>query len=125
MKDVVKTENAPKAIGPYTQGILSERFIFVSGQLPINPVTGTFPSENIKELTRQSLYNIKAILEEAGSSMDKIVKTTIFLTNMDDFVDVNSAYAEFFNEAAPARSCVEVSRLPKNAVIEIEAIAIQ
>lgn len=124
MKTIIKTPNAPAAIGPYSQGVGGAGLIFVSGQLPLNPETGKFP-DSIEAMTRQSLSNIRAILEAAGSSMDKVVKTTVFLRDMNDFTAMNSVYAEFFPEAAcPARSAVEVVKLPKDARIEIEAIAL-
>lgn len=119
----ISTTKAPGAIGPYSQGIQIGEFIYTSGQIPIDPATGTFAEGGIKEQTRQSLQNIKAILEEAGSSMDKVVKTTVFLADMNDFADMNSVYAEFFSEPYPARSAVAVKTLPKNALIEIEIVA--
>ena len=119
----ISTTKAPGAIGPYSQGIQVGEFIYTSGQIPIDPATGTFAEGGIKEQTRQSLKNIKAILEEAGSSMDKVVKTTVFLADMNDFADMNSVYAEFFSEPYPARSAVAVKTLPKNALIEIEIVA--
>lgn len=119
----ISTTKAPGAIGPYSQGIQVGEFIYTSGQIPIDPATGTFAEGGIKEQTRQSLQNIKAILEEAGSSMDKVVKTTVFLADMNDFADMNSVYAEFFSEPYPARSAVAVKTLPKNALIEIEIVA--
>lgn len=122
-KYVIKTENAPAAVGPYSQGIGFESLVFVSGQLPIDPASGNLLGGPIEEQTRRSLENVKAVLEAAGSDMSKIIKTTIFVTDMDQFVAVNQAYAAYFEGAAPARSCVEVSRLPKDGQIEIEAIA--
>ena len=119
----ISTTKAPGAIGPYSQGIQVGEFIYTSGQIPIDPATGAFAEGGIKEQTRQSLQNIKAILEEAGSSMDKVVKTTVFLADMNDFADMNSVYAEFFSEPYPARSAVAVKTLPKNALIEIEVVA--
>lgn len=119
----ISTTKAPGAIGPYSQGIQIGEFIYTSGQIPIDPATGAFAEGGIKEQTRQSLQNIKAILEEAGSSMDKVVKTTVFLADMNDFADMNSVYAEFFSEPYPARSAVAVKTLPKNALIEIEVVA--
>ena len=121
----ITTDKAPAAIGPYSQAIEGNGFIFVSGQLPIDPATGNFPSDDITELTKQSMKNIKAILEEAGSGMDKIVKTTIYLKDLGDFSAVNEAYAEFFGTPAPARACFEVAKLPKDAKVEIEAIALK
>ena len=124
MKTVIRTEKAPGAIGPYSQGIAGGGLIFVSGQIPLNPATGAFP-ETIEEMTKQSLTNIRNILEAAGSSMDKVVKTTVFLKDMNDFAAMNGVYATFFPEdSCPARSAVEVARLPKDVKIEIEAIAL-
>lgn len=120
--NIVSTKNAPAAIGPYSQGVCVNGFIFVSGQLPINPESGEMTGD-IKEKTAQSLKNIEAILKEAGSSLDKIVKTTIFVSDLSLFADVNQAYGEFFKENPPARSCVQAAALPKGADIEIEAIA--
>lgn len=119
----VETEKAPAAIGPYSQGIVTGNLVFVSGQLPIDPETGAFAEGDIKALTTQSMKNISAILEKAGSSVKKIVKTTIFVADLGDFAAVNEAYAAFFSETAPARSCVQVAAIPKGARVEIEAIA--
>ena len=119
---IVSTKNAPAAIGPYSQGVYVNGFVFVSGQLPINPDSGEMAGD-IKEKTAQSLKNIEAILQKAGSSLDKVVKTTIFVSDLSLFADVNQAYGEFFKENAPARSCVQAAALPKGADIEIEAIA--
>lgn len=125
MKKVVNTPQAPAAIGPYSQAISGNGFVFVSGQLPLDPATGEFAEGGIKELTRQSLENIRAILEEAQLKMEDVVKTTVFLTNMADFPEMNIAYAEYFQDAPPARSAVQVCALPKKARIEIEAIAVK
>lgn len=123
MKKTVATPNAPSAIGPYSQGIVTGNLVFVSGQIPVNPATGTIP-ETIEEMTRQSLTNIRNILEAAGSSMNKVVKTTVFLKDINDFSAMNGVYATFFEEGSyPARSAVEVASLPKNVRLEIEAIA--
>lgn len=123
MRNVLNTENAPAAIGPYSQAQKLDKLIITSGQLPIDAATGTMP-DGVEAQTRQSLTNVRAILESAGSSMDKVIKTTVFLDNMDDFAAMNAVYAEFFQEGAyPARSAVEVARLPKQALVEIEAIA--
>ena len=122
MKKIV-TKNAPAAIGPYSQGIEHNGIIYVSGQRPLDPVTGAFPEGDVAVLTKQSMNNISAILEEAGSSIDKILKTTIFVQDLADFGTVNEAYGEFFGENAPARACVQVAALPKGAKLEIEAIA--
>ena len=119
----ISTTKAPGAIGPYSQAIEVGDFIYTSGQIPIDPTTGTFAEGGIKEHTRQSLQNIKAILEEAGSAMEKVIKTTVFLSDMNYFADMNSIYAEFFSEPYPARSAVAVKTLPKNALIEIEVVA--
>ena len=122
---IIHTNNAPAAVGPYSQAIACNGLIITSGQLPIDPATGTFP-ETVEAQTRQSLMNVKAILEEAGSSMDKVIKTTVFLSDMNNFSAMNSEYAQFFTEGAyPARSAVEVARLPKDALVEIEVIASQ
>ena len=119
----ISTKNAPAAIGPYSQAIEVNGLIFVSGQLPVDPATGNIVEGDIKAMTRQSMNNIKAILEEAGSSMDKVVKTTVLLKDLGCFGDVNDAYAVFFGDVAPARACYEVAALPKGAMVEIEAVA--
>lgn len=124
MKQRINTNNAPAAIGPYRQAIDSGTgLIFVSGQLPIDPATGAFPEGGVKEQTRQSLTNAKAILEAAGLSLANVVKTTVFLADMGDFAAMNEVYAEFFAEPFPARSAVAVKTLPKNALVEVECIA--
>ena len=120
----ILTEKAPKAIGPYSQGIKGGNLIFTSGQLPIDPETGVLIQDDIKLATRQSIENVKAILEEAGASLNDVVKVTIFIKDMNDFALVNEVYGEYFSEHKPARSCVEVARLPKDGKIEIEAIAV-
>ena len=122
-KKAINTEKAPKAIGPYSQAIQVGNLIYTSGQLPINPTTGAFPEGGIKEQTRQSLSNIQAILEEAGLTMSNVVKTTVFLADMNDFADMNAVYADFFTQPYPARSAVAVKTLPKNALVEIEVVA--
>ena len=119
----ISTKKAPGAIGPYSQAIQVGEFVFTSGQLGLDPQTGAFPEGGIKEQARQSLNNVKAILEEAGLSMANVVKTTVFLANMEDFAEMNSVYAEFFTEPYPARSAVAVKTLPKNALVEIEVVA--
>ena len=121
--NAISTTNAPAAIGPYSQAIKVGELVFVSGQLPIDPATGAFAEGGIKELTRQSLTNMKAILEEAGTSMANVVKTTVFLADMNDFSAMNEVYAEFFAAPFPARSAVAVKTLPKGALVEIECIA--
>lgn len=120
----VSTDRAPAAIGPYSQGIALDGLVFSSGQIPINPATGEMPPD-IAAQARQSLSNVRAVLEAAGSGMDKVVKVTVFLVNMDDFAAVNEVYAEFFSAPHPARSCVTVAALPRGAKIEIEAIAVK
>ncbi len=123
MKTIVSTAKAPAAIGPYVQAARCADLVITSGQLPIDPATGAFP-EGIQAQTRQSLCNVKAILEEAGLGMSDILKTTVFLKDMNDFAAMNEVYASFFEEGAyPARSAVEVARLPKDALVEIEAVA--
>jgi 2-iminobutanoate/2-iminopropanoate deaminase len=125
MKTVISTTNAPAAIGPYSQAIDLGNMIITSGQLPIDVATGAFP-EGIEAQTRQSLTNVKAILAEAGLTMDNVVKTTVFLSDMNNFAAMNGVYAQFFSEGNyPARSAVEVARLPKDALVEIEVIAVK
>lgn len=120
-KKVIYSENAPKAIGPYSQGIQAGNLLFVSGQLPVDPTTGTI-SDDIKVQTHQSLENIKAIVLAAGFSMDDIVKTTVYVKDLNQFNDINQVYASFFTQNPPARACIEIARLPKDAGVEIEAI---
>ena len=119
----ISTKKAPAAIGPYSQAVRVGNLVYTSGQIPIDPTTGAFVEGGIKEQTRQSLTNVKAILEEAGLSMSSVVKTTVFMADMNDFADMNSVYAEFFAEPYPARSAVAVKMLPKGALVEIEVIA--
>ena len=123
MKKQINTAAAPAAIGPYSQAIEANGMVFVSGQLPIDPATGAFAEGGIKELTRQSLTNMKAILAEVGLTMDNVVKTTVFLADMADFAEMNEVYASFFEGVCPARSAVAVKTLPKEARVEIECIA--
>ena len=120
---VVNTNKAPKAIGPYSQAIEANGLIITSGQLPIDPATGEFAPGGIKEQTRQSLTNAKAILEEAGIGLGNEMNTTVFLSDMNDFAAMNEVYAEFFSEPFPARSAIAVKTLPKNALVEVECIA--
>ena len=122
MKTAVSTDKAPGAIGPYSQAIKAGGLVFLSGQLPLDPASGQFP-EGVKEQTRQSLTNAAHILEAAGSGLDKVIKTTVFLSDMNDFAAMNEVYATFFSGAYPARSAVQVARLPKDALVEIECIA--
>ena len=123
MKTIISTAKAPAAIGPYSQATDLGSLVITSGQLPIDPATGAFP-EGIQEQTKQSLTNVKAILEAAGLTMDSVVKTTVFLSDMNNFAAMNGVYATFFEGACPARSAVEVARLPKDALVEIECIAV-
>ncbi|WP_041395600.1 RidA family protein [Parasphaerochaeta coccoides] len=123
-KKTIQTSQAPSAIGPYSQGISFGHLTFTSGQLGLNPATGEIPA-TIEEQTRQCLLNVKAVLEESGTSLDKVIKATVFLKDMDDFAAVNAVYATFFTEGSyPARSAVQVARLPKDALVEIEVVAV-
>ena len=124
MKQVINTNEAPGAIGPYSQAIKANGFLFVSGQLPVVPATGQFAEGGVSGQTRQSLENVKAILAAAGCTLDDVVKTTVFIKDMNDFGTVNTAYAEYFKQDCPARACIEVARLPKDALVEIEVIAV-
>ena len=121
-KTIIQTDKAPKAIGPYSQAVLSENLLFTSGQLPIDPAAGKIVEGSIEERTHMVLKNLQAIAEEAGTSLDKVVKTTVFLTDMNDFQAVNKVYAEYFKEPFPARSAYQVAALPLGANVEIEAI---
>jgi len=123
-RTVIVPEKAPKAVGPYSQGIAADGFVFTSGQLPLNPDTNTFP-EGIEAQAKQSLDNLKAVLEAGGSSLAKTVKVTIFLKDLNDFGKVNTIYGTYFTENPPARSCVQVARIPRDALIEIEAIGVK
>ena len=118
------TAKAPAVIGPYSQAVKAGGTVYVSGQLPVDPATGAFPSEDIREQTRQSLENIRAILEEAGMSMDNVVKTTVLLADIADFAAMNEVYAQFFTAPYPARAAFQAAALPKGARVEIEAVAI-
>ena len=123
MKQTIHTDSAPAAIGPYSQAIQIDNLLFVSGQVPIDPDTGAIVEGDITTQARQSLSNLRAILNAAGTNMGAVVKTTVFLADMDDFAAMNEVYAQFFQEPFPARSAVQVARLPKGAKVEIEAIA--
>lgn len=125
MKKVIFTENAPAAIGPYSQAIEANGMVFLSGQLPVDPTSGEFAPGGVKEQTEQSFKNIKSILEQAGLSLNHIVKTTVFLSDMKDFADMNAVYATYFESDFPARSAVAVKALPKGALVEIECIAVR
>ena len=122
-KNRIHTDNAPAAIGPYSQAIDLGEMIFTSGQIPVAPDGSV--SEDISEQTRQALFNLKAVVEAGGSSFDKVIKTTVFITDMAQFGAINAVYSEFFSEPYPARSCVQVAALPKGVSIEIEAIALK
>lgn len=124
MKEIIKTESAPDAIGPYSQAIRAGGFVFCSGQIPLDPRTGQFIPGGIQEQTEQVLRNLMAVLEAAGTSLDRVVKTTVFLSNLNDFGAMNEVYGRFFKESCPARSTIEAGRLPRDARIEIEAIAL-
>lgn len=123
MREIIETRNAPSPIGPYSQAIRAHGFVFVSGQIPIDPHSGQLVDGGIAAQTRQVIKNISAILEEAGSGLENVVKTTVFLTNLDDFGVFNQAYGEYFADVKPARATVQVTRLPKEVLVEIEAIA--
>lgn len=123
-RDTIQTDQAPAAIGPYSQAVKAGDLVFVSGQIPLNPATGEMVAGDIRDQTRQCLMNIQAVLEAAGSGLEKIVKTTVFIARMEDFPLVNESYGKFFPDAPPARACVEVSALPKGAQVEVEAIAV-
>jgi 2-iminobutanoate/2-iminopropanoate deaminase len=124
MREIIETRNAPAPIGPYSQAIRVDGFIFVSGQIPLDPVTGVVVPGDIADQTRQVMNNLAAILESAGSGLAKIVKTTVFLANLDHFPRFNQVYGEFLGEAKPARATVQVSRLPKEALLQVDAIAL-
>ena len=122
--NVISTDKAPAAIGPYSQAIEVNGVVYTSGQIPVNPATGEIP-EGVEAQAKQAFSNIAALLAEAGSSIEKVVKTTVFIKNMEDFGKINTIYADYFTGTFPARSCVEVARLPKDVLLEIEAIAIK
>lgn len=123
-KSLISTDKAAPAVGPYSQGTHTEQLVFASGQLPIDPKTGNIP-DGIEQQTRQSLANLAAVLEAGGASFASVMKTTVFLKNMNDFTAMNAVYAELFKDAPPARSTIEVARLPKDALVEVEAIALR
>ena len=122
-KSVIATTKAPGALGPYSQGIMTENLVFTSGQIPLNSVDGSFVNDDIATATKQVLENVKAVLNEAGVDMGDVVKTTVLLANMDDFVTMNEVYGTYFIDNPPARSCFQVAKLPMGALVEIEAIA--
>ncbi len=125
MKAIVQTSDAPQAIGPYSQAVIEEKtsLVYTAGQIPIDPKTGTMISGGIQEQTRRVLENLTAVLKAAGSDLKNVIKTTVYLQNMDDFGAMNEVYADYFDDQPPARSAVQVTRLPKDALIEIEAVA--
>ena len=123
MRKTVSTQAAPAAIGPYAQANILGNLVFTSGQIPIDPATGNIP-EGIEAQATQALKNLEAVVKAAGSSMDKVIKTTVFIKNMNDFAAMNGVYAKFFTEPFPARAAVEVARLPKDAMVEVECIAV-
>ena len=123
MTETVSTEAAPKALGPYSQAVKAGGFIWCSGQIPINPATDTVEATSVEDQTRQVISNLSNVLEAAGSSLSNVVKTTVFIKDMNDFAALNGVYAEMFGDTRPARSCVEVARLPKDVKVEIECIA--
>ncbi|BCJ96638.1 reactive intermediate/imine deaminase [Anaerocolumna cellulosilytica] len=123
MKKIISTTNAPAAIGPYSQAVAINDIIYTSGVIPINPEDGSLVTGDIKEQAERVLKNLSALLESCGTSLDKVIKTTVFIKNMDDFAALNEVYAKYFTKDFPARSCVEVARLPKDVLVEIEAIA--
>ena len=121
--EVISTDKAPAALGPYSQAIRANGMIYCSGQIPINPATGSIEATTIEDQTAQSISNLKNVREKAGSSLSKVVKTTVFIKDMNDFASLNKVYAEMFGDTKPARSCVEVARLPKDVLVEIECVA--
>lgn len=124
MKDIIQTDSAPKAIGPYSQAVSAGGFLFLSGQIPIDPQSGQFVSGGIAEQTEQVLKNLSAVLEAAGSGLDRVVKATVFLADMDEFAAMNGVYGKYFSSNPPARATVEVARLPRDARVEIDVIAL-
>ncbi|NHJ47660.1 MAG: RidA family protein [Asgard group archaeon] len=124
-KEIISTDKAPAALGPYSQGVKAGSFIFVSGQIPINPLTGKLVEGSITDQTEQSLKNVQGIVEAAGASLSDVVKCTVFLKDMDTFSEMNEKYKEFFDKNPPARAAVEVARLPKDVKVEIEVIAVK
>jgi 2-iminobutanoate/2-iminopropanoate deaminase len=124
VREIIRTERAPQAIGPYSQAVRVAGFVFASGQIPIDPATGQFVPGGVAEQTEQVLRNLSAVLEAAGTNLESVVKTTVFLADMNDFAAMNEVYGRYFKEDAPARATVEAARLPRDARVEIEAIAL-
>lgn len=122
-KQIVSTDKAPSAIGPYSQAVWAGDFLFASGQVPVDPATGNLISQDVQEQAHQALKNVRSILETAGLTMDNVVKATVFIKNMDDFGKINEVYAQYFSTPYPARSCVEVARLPRDVQVEVEVVA--
>ncbi|MBO8137335.1 MAG: RidA family protein [Desulfotomaculum sp.] len=120
-KTIISTKEAPAAIGPYSQAVRVGPLLFVSGQIPVNPATGDIPG-NVQDQTHQSMKNLQAIIQEAGGTLKNVVKTTVFIKNMDQFAEVNEVYGQYFQEDPPARACVEAARLPKDVLVEVEAV---
>lgn len=125
MKQVIQTNNAPQAIGPYSQAIMANGTLYVSGQIPVVPATGAIVSDKVEDQARQVMENVKAVVEAAGLTLEDVVKTSVFIKNMDDFGTINAIYSEYFKTDCPARACVEVARLPKDVLLEMEAIAVK
>ena len=123
-REIVHTEKAPAAVGPYSQAVKAGGFVFTAGQIPLDPATGQLVSGDIRAQTRRALQNVQAVLEAAGTSLQQVVKTTVFMVDLGDFAAMNQVYAEFFPEGPPARSCVQAGALPKGAAVEIEAVAV-
>ena len=124
MKEIISTENAPGAIGPYSQAIKAGGMVFCSGQIPIDPATGEFVSEDVSEQTEQVLKNLREVLKAAGTGLENVVKTTVFLADMGDFAEMNEIYGRYFSDNKPARATVQAARLPKDARVEIDCIAL-
>jgi 2-iminobutanoate/2-iminopropanoate deaminase len=124
VRQIIQTDNAPRAIGPYSQAVVAGGFVFASGQIPIDPQTGEFVAGGVAEQTEQVMRNLTAVMEAAGTSLERVVKTTVFLADMNDFAAMNEVYGRYFSERPPARATVEAARLPRDARVEIEAIAL-
>ena len=122
--DIISTDRAPQALGPYSQAIRANGFVFCSGQIPIDPAAGAVVATTVEDQTRQAITNLRQVLEAVGSGLDKVVKTTVFISDMNDFAALNAVYAEMFGDTKPARSCVQAARLPKDVKLEIEAVAV-